>query len=302
MQSTSHIPVMLPEVIQNLNAHSPGRYLDCTLGGAGHTRAILEANSSNHVTAIDRDKAAVERARQALAHFGDRLTLLHADFEKLSKMEHSSKFKGVLADLGLSSDQLDSERGFSFQEAAPLDMRMDQEQTLSAAQIVNESSEAELYRILKRGGVRQEAKAAVAAIIRARPIKDSKHLAGVLTQALQARQLGRKTHPATVVFQAIRIGVNNELEQLRVLLDFVPSVVDGGARLVMISFHSLEDQIVTGTMRDWAGAEFSASFPGSRPKKVLGQILTRAALTPGEQELENNPRARSARMRVFEFI
>lgn len=301
LQATSHIPVMLPEALENLRAVSAGRYLDCTLGGAGHTLAILQANAANQVTALDRDKQAVERARAVLTPFAERLKLLHADFKKLSQLVFEAKFHGVLADLGISSDQLSAQRGFSFQEAAGLDMRMDQEQQVSAEQIINQSSDAELYKILKQGGVRQEARAAVQAILRARPIEDTKHLAGVLAEALARHKADRSTHPATVVFQAIRIAVNDELGQLRALLAAVPTLVEGGARLVMISFHSLEDQIVTKTMRDWAGAGFSASFPGSRPKQILGSVLTRSALTPCDEEIESNPRSRSARMRVFEF-
>ncbi len=302
MQATLHVPVMLSETVRHLNADKGGCFLDCTLGGGGHTRAILEAHPSNEVVAIDRDKKALERAKIALQPFLPRLKLIHADFKKLPELSFERQFAGVLADLGISSDQLSENRGFSFSEAAPLDMRMDSEQTLSAEEIVNQSSAADLLRILKQGGVRQEARAAVKAILEARPVKNSAQLASVLGQSLKLRRIGRSTNPATVVFQAIRIAVNDELGQLRALLDYVPTIVLTRARLVLISFHSLEDKIVASAMRAWAGSDYSASWPGSQPKSSLGSILTKRALTPSEDELNSNARSRSARMRVFEFV
>ena len=301
MTETCHIAVMEKEVLEHLQAGTGGSFLDCTLGGGGHTRAILDANSTNQVVAIDRDKRAIERTGAALAAYSDRLQISHADFSGVPALLQGRRFKGVLADLGLSSDQLSESRGFSFDDASPLDMRMDESQELTASDLVNEMGEGELCQLLREGGAAKEARYAARAIVRARPIGSARDLAGILRTALKGRLPQRDIHPATVVFQALRIAVNNEFEQIKNLLDTLPQTVEEGGRAVLICFHSLEDELVTGRMRQWAGSEFSAQWPGSQGSRPLGRMLTRKAATASDEERELNPRARSARLRVFEF-
>ncbi|MBX7138608.1 MAG: 16S rRNA (cytosine(1402)-N(4))-methyltransferase RsmH [Oligoflexia bacterium] len=300
--ASCHIAVLEQEVLNFLNASRGGTYLDCTLGGGGHTRAILASNPENMVIAVDRDLRAIERTQVKLQQYSSRLKIVHGEFARVAKSFESHSFDGILADLGLSSDQLAEGRGFSFNDAGPLDMRMNEEQELSAASLINDSERPELLRILRQGGAEQEAERAVAAIMRARPISDTAELARVLREALAGHYRGKKIDPATVVFQALRIAVNQELQELETLLESLPALAKPHARAVFISFHSLEDRAVAGTMRRWAQSEFSANWPGaaSAPKPI-GKILTRKAVTAAEAELSSNPRSRSAKLRAFEF-
>jgi len=297
-----HVSVLEREVVEFLGAKDGGTFLDCTFGGGGHARAILNANPKNTVFAIDRDARALERAAEMVAEANGRLQLKRGSFKELGQIFSGQKFDGILADLGLSSDQLDEERGFSFDDDAALDMRMDETQELKADYFVNQAPEKELFKILKIGGADKEAHLAAKAIVNARPIRTAKTLAHLLQQALARLNPAKKTHPATVVFQAIRIAVNDELGQINSLMAALPALSKDGTRLVVISFHSLEDKYVAQKMRAWATTEFSASFPGSGSKeKILGKVVTRKFVLPSEHEIGSNPRARSARLRAFEF-
>jgi len=304
VSGTVHVSVMPREVVELLGAAEGGDFLDCTLGGGGHTQAILEANPANRVTALDRDTRAVERVRGRLADFSARLTVTHAPFSRAGELFAAESFDGVLADLGLSTDQLREGRGFSFADTGPLDMRMDESVGGSAAELVNTLPERELFVILKRGGAGSEARAVARAIVRARPIATPAQLAEVVAAA--ARPFvghDKHIHPATVVFQAIRMAVNDELGEIERLLGAMPRLVRRNGRAAVITFHSLEDRLVTQTMRRWqGGGEFSALMPGrDLPAASLGELVTRKPILPSAGEISQNPSARSARLRVFRF-
>jgi 16S rRNA (cytosine1402-N4)-methyltransferase len=300
--STRHIPVLLSEVLIALRAAEGGNFLDCTLGGAGHTEAILNANPKNRVTAADRDVRALERARERLKEFGERVSLNHLRFSELADALAGQRFDGMLADLGISTDQLFEGRGFSFKDEALLDMRMDETQDFSAYHLVNEISERELYVILRQGGVGPEAKQISHAIARARPIERTSELAQVIADALKGRHREKHVHPATVTFQALRMKVNEEREQIDSLLAAAPKLVSAGGRFAVITFHSIEDKVVTQQMRAWQqGEAFSALMPGGSRATKLGRMVDKKAVLPDAAELERNPSARSARLRVFEF-
>ncbi len=288
-----HVSVLLNEAINALEAQRTGMFLDCTLGGGGHTRAILQANPSNRVVALDRDANAITRFGET-----ERVTVVRAKFSEAQEVLAGAKFNGILADLGVSTDQLWENRGFSFRDQV-LDMRMG-EGDITAATLVNELDKAELFKILKEGGVGNEAKAAVSAIIKERPILSAEQLSAVISNAI-GDQNKKDRNPATVVFQALRIRVNDELNEIRKLLDSLPSLALPGARAALITFHSLEDRIVTKQLRTWAqGGEFSASFPGAKPGKVLGELMP-GPILPSTEEVKENPASRSARLRVFRF-
>ncbi len=299
MQSV-HVPVLASEVVDFLKASAGGDFLDLTFGGGGHSRCILEANSGNRLIAFDRDMAAVGQGRALEREFDGRFSIKHAAFGDVLSQVGSSKFNGILADLGISSDQLASGRGFSFGDADSLDMRMDQTQELTAAHIVNEIALSQLELILKQGGAAEEARWAARAIVNSRPLKNAAEVAKVIESAFRGPR--KRTHPATVVFQALRIAVNQELQQIEALLEALPKLVQSGGRAAVICFHSLEDQIVTKRMRAWATPEFSASTRTQAAQKSLGKLLTKKAIVPSEAEIQRNPRSRSARLRVFEFI
>ncbi|NDC39122.1 MAG: 16S rRNA (cytosine(1402)-N(4))-methyltransferase RsmH [Proteobacteria bacterium] len=300
---TRHIPVMFDQVLSFLRASEGGRFLDCTLGGAGHTEGILRAHPDNRVVAADRDMRAIERARVRLASFGDRVELRHVSFEELASELSGERFTGMLADLGISTDQLFESRGFSFKDETPLDMRMDEGRTLTARDLVNELPERELYVLLRQGGMGPEAKQVVHAIVRARPLEKTNELAEVVAATLRGQHRDKQVHPATVVFQALRMKVNEERSQIEALLNSAPTLVQSGGRLVVITFHSIEDKVVTQRMRGWQqGGEFSALMPGARPAPALGRMVEKKAVAPDAEEISRNPSARSARLRIFEFV
>ena len=301
---TIHIPVLLHEVVEMMQAQEPGLYLDCTLGGAGHTRAILDAHPDNRVIAADRDSEAVKRAQSLSSTYGSRLQLHHAPFSKLKDVVPARSLRAAIADLGVSTDQLRGDRGFSFQRHARLDMRMDATQELSAFELVNQASETQLFRIFKEGGVGREARAIVQAIIHARPVETSDELAAVIAKAAYGKSSKRGVHPATVPFQALRMAVNDELGEIENLLDSMPELMAPAGRLAVITFHSLEDTLVTRRMRTWQSADSAPAWwpRKSDERKSLGKLLTPKGIRPGERECDENASARSARLRVFEFV
>jgi len=301
MTATVHVPVLLQECIEALKVRDGGRYLDCTLGGGGHSEAILSASEGCTLVSFDRDQRAVERAVERLAPFGERFTAVHAPFSKVVDTEQG-RFDGILADLGISSDQLAEGRGFSFRDDGPLDMRMDESAPRTADEVVNTYGEGQLIRVLKRGGCGSEARYVARAILKHRPLRSTADLNQLVQGVMKGRKSGKSSNPATVVFQAIRIEVNGEFEEIETLLDGIPQLAHPGGRVAVISFHSLEDKLIASRMRDWEGRDhMPALHPGRREVVSLGRLLTRKAILPSEQECEVNSRARSARLRIFEF-
>ncbi|MCO6430906.1 MAG: 16S rRNA (cytosine(1402)-N(4))-methyltransferase RsmH [Deltaproteobacteria bacterium] len=302
MEQSCHISVLKEEVVELLRAAHGGRFLDCTLGGGGHVQALLNANSTVSVVAADRDARAIIRANRRFENSAERCRIMHSTFSELKDALKGEKFDGILADLGLSTDQLKESRGFSFSDKTPLDMRMDESQEMSASHVVNKTTQRELVTVLRKGGVGKEAVPIAAAIIKARPIKSTDKLSETVSHALKGRYREKKGNPATVVFQAIRIAVNREFEELEALLDTVPKLIKPKGRLAVISFHSLEDKVVAHKMRQWQSqGRYPALWRGPRKEKPLGKMITKKAVVPQADELRENPAARSARLRVFEF-
>ena len=301
--TTRHISVLLEEVVESFRPLMPGMFLDCTLGGGGHTKAILEAHPQNRVTALDRDSRAIERSIEIRSRYADRFAAVHAPFSAIKTLFSTHRFNGVLADLGVSTDQLKEGRGFSFRDDAPLDMRMDERQEISAGDIVNSFSEQKLFVLLKQGGVGQEARRVARAIVNGRPFARAIDLGTAVSEVLRGEASKSGAHPATVVFQAIRIAVNTEIGELEAFLEAAPNCIHPGGRLSVITFHSLEDRIVTSKMRQWEGSEQApAWWPGGSAGKKLGRCVSRKAVVPSAQEIDANPSSRSARLRVFEFL
>jgi len=309
-QDVFHVPVLQRECIDALRPRDGGAYIDCTVGAGGHAGGILEAAGPRaRLLGLDADPEALAIARGRLARFGDRVVLVNANFRTLASIARENGFipaDGVLFDLGLSSMQLErSLRGFSFQRDEPLDMRFDPSQRLTAADIVNEASEAELRKMLFEYGEESRAPAIARAIVRRRAtgrISTSKELAEVVAAAVGGRRGGR--HPATKTFQALRIAVNEELESLRQALPQAVEVLSKGGRLAVISFHSLEDRIVKEFMRQEAS---SCICPPGLPVCICGKrptlkLITKKPIVPSAEEIERNPRARSAKLRVAERL
>lgn len=309
MAVTRHIPVLLEEVLSTFEF--PGVFLDCTLGGGGHSEALLQAHRGNRVRAFDRDTRAIDRTRDRLACYGARFTVSQASFAEITMKVAGEKFDGILADLGMSTDQLFEGRGFSFQDDSALDMRMDETQDLTAEEVLNNYSERELVVMFKQGGLEKAAKPMASAIVRDRPLSSTRQLVDLAAAVLSRfqkrsrdRESGRReSHPATVVFQALRMEVNQELAQIRSLMSALPELIKPGGRAAIISFHSLEDKEVARVMRLWAqGSTLPARLQTGREEPPLGRLLTRKAIVPSEDEVGRNPASRSARMRVFEFV
>jgi len=267
-----------------------GTYLDATVGGGGHAAAIAQRLSSGRLIGLDRDAQALEIARERLKGFGERVTLVHAEFSKIGDVARElglPPLDGVLADLGVSSMQLDrTERGFSFREAGPLDMRMNREAPETAEEIVNRWPEKELANLLYREGEEHDSRRIARSIVRARPIRDTAHLATVVAGARRLR--GRqKLHPATKTFLALRIAVNREMEELGQFLLRTPATLSSGGRWVVLSYHSREDRMVKQAFQQLA-------------QSGEMKILTKKIVQPGEEEIQANPRARSAKLRAAE--
>ena len=311
MSEFHHVSVLLEECIQGLNIKPDGIYVDGTLGGAGHSSRIAALLTTGRHIGIDRDPVALKAAAQRLEPYKDRVTLVHSNFCEIKKVLADLEIPGVdgiLLDLGVSSPQLDDgQRGFSYMADAPLDMRMNSEDALSAHDVVNSWSYEELKRILYDYGEERYAPAIASAICRKRenkPIETTLELVDVIRGAMPPAALREKQHPAKRSFQAIRIAVNDELGAVeKVMKDAIPCLNPGG-RLAVITFHSLEDRIVKTAM---AKAAKGCTCPPEFPVCVCGKkpqvkILTRKPIVSGEEELERNPRARSAKLRICEKL
>jgi len=308
----AHLPVMMGEVIEYLECRKGGIYLDGTLGGCGHGEAILKASAPDGVLiGIDRDGAAIRQAETTLKAYGKRAVLIRADFGDIKEVLVGTGYTevdGILLDLGVSSYQLDEgARGFSFRSDAPLDMRMDRRSSITAYDIVNNLGLDELAGIIRRYGEERFSMRIAKAIIRARevkPIKTTGELAGLISGAIPRRFHGTRIDPATRTFQAIRIAVNNELEALRRGLAEGMDVLGSGGRMVVISYHSLEDRIVKKAFRECASP---CVCPRDFPRCVCGKsptvkLLTGRVIKADASEVEGNPRARSAKLRAIQKI
>jgi 16S rRNA (cytosine1402-N4)-methyltransferase len=285
----THIPVLLDEVMQYLNLRTDGRYVDATFGAGGHTKEILERTSpGGRVLAIDQDETAIAQGRIDLQSYGSRLEFVKANFRDIEAIVLENGFAGldgILADIGVSSMMLDDPlRGFSFMREGPLDMRMDLDQPLTAADVLNNYSEKEIANILFNYGEERRSRQIASSIVRSRPLSRTTDLTRAIERILGGRRFG-KIHPATRTFQALRIFVNDELKSLETFLDSSMKVLRPGGRLVLISFHSLEDRIVKNKFRT---------------PVVPGIALTRKVVTAALEEIDRNPRSRSARLRAWE--
>ena len=310
-QNPKHISVLLDECIENLNIKPDGIYLDGTLGMGGHSYEIASRLSTGRLICIDRDETAIERAGRRLAPFGERVRLVHGNFSDAASILDSLGIKGadgMLFDLGVSSPQLDeAERGFSYMAEAPLDMRMDRSGGLTAWEVVNTWSEERLNRILWDYGEERCARRITAAILKRRaerPIGTTQELVDIIRSAMPAAALREKQHPAKRTFQAIRIAVNDELGAIAAMMETAPDKLNKGGRLCVISFHSLEDRIVKSGIQ---ARERGCTCPREAPVCTCGFVQTlksvsRKPILPTPEEIERNPRARSAKLRVAERV
>ena len=309
--NAKHVSVLLDECIDNLNTDPAGTYVDGTLGMGGHSEKIAEKLTTGRLICIDRDASAIDYARERLKLFSDRITFVHANFADTVKVLDDLGIEGVngmLFDLGVSSPQLDeTERGFSYMKDAPLDMRMDRSEGLTAYDIVNTWSAERLNRILWDYGEEKYARRISRAIINKRekkPIESTLELSDTIKSAMPPQALREKQHPAKRSFQAIRIAVNDELGAVAKMAETVPDRLLPGGRLCIISFHSLEDRIVKSAI---AARENGCTCPREAPICTCGFVKTlksvyRKPILPSEEEIENNPRARSAKLRVAERV
>lgn len=305
-----HQSVLLWECIEALQIKPEGTYIDGTLGGAGHsTQIAVKLGENGRLIGIDQDEAAIAVAGERLAQFGDKVIIVRNNYCAMKEIaaEHAKDgVDGILLDLGVSSYQLDTvERGFSYRYDAPLDMRMDRRQTISARDIVNDYSEMELFRVIKEYGEEQFAKNIAKHIVNARkekPIETTFELNELIKAAIPAKKRATGGHPSKRTFQAIRIECNHELDVLRDTLDDMIALLKPGGRLCIITFHSLEDRIVKMAMKK---AENPCICPPSFPictcgRVSEGRVITNKPILPGEEELEQNSRSKSAKLRVFE--
>ena len=311
MSEFYHVSVLLDECIQALNIKPDGIYVDGTLGGAGHSSQIAARLTTGRLIGIDRDPKALKAASERLAPYADRVTLVHSNFSQLDEVLENLSIEGVdgiLLDLGVSSPQLDeAERGFSYMADAPLDMRMNSEDSLTAHEVVNTWPREELRRILYEYGEERYAPQIAAAIDRRRaekPIETTLELVDVIRSAMPPAALREKQHPAKRSFQAIRIAVNDELGAVGRVLEVAVPKLNKKGRLAIITFHSLEDRLVKhGMAANAKGCTCPPTFPvcicGNKPKVKL---ISKKPIVSGPEELERNPRARSAKLRVCEKL
>ncbi|MEM7793582.1 MAG: 16S rRNA (cytosine(1402)-N(4))-methyltransferase RsmH [Cyanobacteria bacterium P01_C01_bin.118] len=280
-----HQSVLANEVLTGLNPQPHGCYLDATVGGGGHSRLILAADPTIRLVALDQDPNALDAARQNLEEFSDRVTFCHGNFSEFAPGEQ--RFDGVLADLGVSSPQLDRpERGFSFRHAGELDMRMNPEQALTAAELVNHGSERELADIFYHYGEERLSRRIARRIVERRPFQTTTALADAISASVPGKYRHGRIHPATRVFQALRIAVNRELDVLEQLIEIAPGWLTQTGKLVIISFHSLEDRRVKHGMRNHEQLK----------------VLTKKPITATDEEVRQNPRSRSAKLRIAERL
>jgi 16S rRNA (cytosine1402-N4)-methyltransferase len=304
-----HVPVLLDEVIAALQPRPGGRFIDCTVGLGGHAAAILEEISpTGRLLGIDADPDAIKISKDRLSHYGETATLVNDTFinlEAICERYHIHPVDGILFDLGVSSLQLDiAERGFSFHRDAGLDMRFNPEQGLTASDIVNRFSEQELTKLIERYGEERHSRRIARHIVENRPVVTTAELAQLVEQALAGSRRPGKIHPATRTFMALRIAVNNELQNLELALQQTPNLLRPGGRLAVISYHSLEDRIVKQFMR------YEASTCICPPGTVICRcghvptlkLVSRKVIKPTSLEIESNPRSRSARLRIAERL
>ncbi len=304
-----HVPVLVQEVMEHLRVQPKGFYIDATVGEGGHAEQVLSRLTTGRLLGVDSDPSALRFSRQRLRPFGDKFQAVHGNFEQIDSLQAQTGrplVDGILADIGVNSSQLEAqERGFSFSLPGPLDMRMNPEQSQTAADFVNYSSERDLANLIDEFGEERYSRRIARALVKARPLRTTTELAQVVTRTVpsraglhqfsgrggrpQPRRLYRRLHPATRVFQALRIAVNRELDVLATFLKKVPEVLAAGGRLVVISFHSLEDRIVKQTFQGWRQ---DGSF----------RLLTRKVVRPSVEEIRANPRSRSARLRAAEKV
>jgi 16S rRNA (cytosine1402-N4)-methyltransferase len=307
-----HIPVLAEEVVAHLKCGEGGTFVDATVGEGGHTLAILRASGKNRVIGIDLDEEILEQARERLAGYAERVTLIHDDFTRLPQLLQElgvEQVDGLLFDFGVSTVHfLQQGRGFSLQQDGPLDMRINRKGKVTASDIVNHFPLEEIERILRSNGEERWAKRIVKAIGKERQheeIRTTGHLAEIVSRAVPHQYHPRQLHPATKTFQALRIAVNDELNKIEKALTRAPLLLKRGGRIGCIAFHSLEDRIVKEGFRKM---ERTCICPPSLPQCACGgrekilQIITRRPLTPRPEELRNNPRARSAKLRVAERV
>ena len=311
MEQGAHVSVLLEESIQYLNIRPDGLYLDGTCGMGGHSYEIASRLKNGHLICVDKDNYALEQAAERLSEFRRQVTFVHSDFSKAARIVSElgrGNADGMLFDLGVSSPQLDSaERGFSYMQDAPLDMRMDSTAELSAYEVVNFYSEEKLTEILFEYGEERYARRIASAISRERskePIRTTLELVDIIRKAMPAPALREKQHPAKRSFQAIRIEVNDELGSIRKMLLSAPDALNRGGRLCVISFHSLEDRIVKNAIHS---RENGCTCPREAPVCTCGFVqtlknVTRKPIVATDEEIQCNPRARSAKLRVAERV
>jgi 16S rRNA (cytosine1402-N4)-methyltransferase len=283
--SFSHIPVLGKEIITGLNIKENGHYLDTTVGGGGHSRLILSAVPNTKITAIDRDEDALMAAKNNLAEYGNRVEFVRSNFAEYEFPQNT--FDGIIADLGVSSYHLDNpERGFSFRYEAELDMRMDRRQSLTAAEAINHWDEVELANVFFKYGEERLSRRIARRIVEKRPFHTTTELAEAISYSVPRKYRYGRIHPATRVFQALRIAINDELKSLETLLEKAPNALVEGGKIAIVSFHSLEDRIVKHSFKD----------------SNLLKVLTKKPIIAEEEEIKNNPRARSAKLRIAESV
>lgn len=303
----SHVPVLLQETIANLEINPSGTYVDATLGRGGHSSKILSLLKNGFLYCFDQDEQAIEESRARLAKISSRYEIIHANFENLAselKKRNVDKISGAIFDLGVSSAQFDEgDRGFSYRYDAKLDMRMDRDKNLTAYQVVNDYSLEELTRIFKEYGEEKYSYQIASNIVRERlkkKIETTFELVDIIKASLPFKVLEKKGHPAKQVFQAIRIEVNDELAVLERGLEAAINMLDHHGRLCVISFNSLEDRIVKNIFRKYTyQGEGSRTLP-SEPRKTEFTLVTRKVINPSKEEIEANPRSKSAHLRVLE--